>query len=129
MFIQRSKTTRIFVLLIFALVLAAATYGFAEANVVNSGNVMNLGEGTGTISGYAVTVAYDVDLANPSQVDAIDLTLDKDATTVQISLDSGATWINCTGATTSWTCTTTVNVTAATSLMVFASDQTVTIVP
>ena len=129
MFIQRSKSTRIFVLLIFALVLAAATYGFAEANVVNSGNVMNLGEGTGTISGYAVTVAYDVDLANPSQVDAIDLTLDNDATTVQISLDSGATWINCTGATTSWTCTTTVNVTAATSLMVFASDQTVTIVP
>jgi len=129
MFLLKSKRSRIMVLFVFALVLAAATYGFAEANTVNGGTAMNLGEGTGTISGYAVTVSYTVDLANPSTVDEVGLTLDKSATDVQISLDSGVNWIDCAGAGVNWTCTTSVNVSAAQSLMVFASDQNPTFVP
>lgn len=126
MFLLRSKTTRIFVLLAFVLILAAATYGFADANTFTGGSAMNLGEGSATIAGYQVTVAYNLNSSNPRGVDAIDLTLDKDATMVQISIDGGTNWITCTGAAKSWSCTTTgLTVFAHNSLKVFASDQTI----
>jgi len=129
MFSLRSKSIRIFALLIFALVLAAATYGFAAANTFNGvvgSSVGRLGEGSGTIAGYDVTsVSFTLNSANPHQITAVSFTLDNAASTVQASLD-GATWETCSngGSGNNWTCTlsSAVNVSAATSLDVFASD-------
>lgn len=128
MFILKRKRSRLVFLLVLAVILAAATYGFAAANTVNGGTDMYLGEGSGTISGYSVTnISYTLDTNNPHQITAVGFDLDATATTVEISLDD-TNWETCSNSGgNAWTCTltTAVDVSAATSLDVFASDQTI----
>ena len=100
---------RILALLVLALVLGAATYGFAAGNTVASGVA---GEGSGGISGYAVTdVHYTLDNGDPTLFTnvSIDLGAAADANNVYagISLTGGApsSWVPCTlDAGTVWDC-------------------------
>ncbi|MBC8503992.1 MAG: hypothetical protein ISR58_17365 [Anaerolineales bacterium] len=121
----RSKSMRVLVLLVFAIILAAATYGFAAANTFSGGSTVGrMGEGSGAISGYDVTsVSFTLNSANPHQITAVALVLDNSATGVQVSLD-GATWDTCSGSGVNWSCTlgSAVNVSAANSLDVYATD-------
>ncbi len=64
---------RILALLVLAVVLSAATYGFAAANNVPVGKI---GEGSGTISGYTVSsIQYYLKSSDPTEFDHVDLVL------------------------------------------------------
>ncbi len=123
----RSKSIRLLVILVFAIILAAAVYGFADANTFSGGaTIGRLGEGSGSLSGYDVTgVQFKLDTNNPHQITEVKFTLNNNATEAQVSLD-GSTWETCAGGPTDWTCTlgTAVSVSAVTSMDVFATDQT-----
>jgi hypothetical protein len=91
------------------LILAVVAFGYAAANIVPESGA---GDGTGTVSGYTITnIDYTLLTSDPSKVQL--LTLDVaatagagDATDVRITVDSGTTWITCTGpAVNTWTCT------------------------
>lgn len=127
--------SRIVVLVMLALVLGAAVYGFAAANTVPDNNA---GEGDGTISGYTVAnIDYTLNASDPtafSQV-AFDLTLagggNAPATTeVHVGIGDGTTtyWTTCTataGTLPNWTCnlsSSTVGVRAAIELHVAAAQ-------
>ena len=90
------------------LTLGIVAYGYAAANVVPESGA---GDGTGTVSGYTVSnINYTLLETNPTKVASV--ALDVAATSgagvpnkVQISVDSGTTWVTCTGpATNTWTC-------------------------
>jgi hypothetical protein len=66
---------RLMVVVAFALVLSIMVtgYAFAAANTVDATNV---GEGTGVISGYAITnVHYVLNTTTPSNVDSVSFTI------------------------------------------------------
>jgi hypothetical protein len=101
---------RILALLILILVLGAATYGFAAGNTVASGVA---GEGSGGISGYAVTgVHYTLDSTTPTLFTSVEIDLGAAAATnnvyAGVSLSGGtpASWVTCTysGSGTVWNC-------------------------
>ena len=101
---------RILALLIMILILGAATYGFAAGNTVTSGVA---GEGSGTISGYAVDgVHYTLDNLNPTLFTSVEIDLNAAATAnnvyagVSASGGSPASWVTCTfsGVGTVWNC-------------------------
>jgi len=112
---------RIVALLALAVILSAATYGFAAANSVPAGVA---GEGSGVISGYTVSnVQYYLDSSDPTQFDHVTFTLDANASDVYAGLGAGATiyWTSCSGGPTSFTCDltgSTVSVAAADALHV-----------
>jgi len=112
---------RILALLALAVILSAATYGFAAANDVPDGVA---GEGQGTISGYTVSsVNYFLDSGDPTQFDHVTFTLDANASDVYAGIGAGATiyWTSCTGGPTSFSCDltlSTVSVAAADALHV-----------
>jgi len=112
---------RILALLALAVILSAATYGFAAANDVPDGVA---GEGQGTISGYTVSnVNYFLDSNDPTQFDHVTFTLDANASDVYAGIGGGATiyWTSCTGGPTSFSCDltlSTVSVAAADALHV-----------
>jgi hypothetical protein len=90
------------------LTLGIVAYGYAAANVVPESGA---GDGTGTVSGYTVSnINYTLLETDPTKVASV--ALDVAATSgagapneVQISVDSGTTWVACTGpATNTWTC-------------------------
>jgi hypothetical protein len=119
---------RILALLVLALILAAATYGFAAGNTVASGVA---GEGTGDISGYAVTnVHYTLNSSDPTRFTNVRIDLGAAAATgnvyVGVSLDGGvpASWVTCTqvGATTEWDCPLSGDVDTAEDLHVAAAQ-------
>jgi hypothetical protein len=122
MFSLRKKSLRILVLAMLVFVIAVATYGFANANTIVGGTIY-MGEGAGTISGYDVTVDYTVNLANPSVITAVDLTLNQNAAEASISFNSGGSWTACTGTapTTTWTCSPSAQVDTANSITVYAA--------
>ena len=66
----RKKSLRILVLAMLIFIIAVATYGFAAANTIEGGATMYMGEGSGTVAGFAVAVDFTVDLANPSTISA-----------------------------------------------------------
>jgi hypothetical protein len=91
------------------LVLAVIAFGYAAANVVPESGA---GEGVGTVSGYTISnIAYTLLTTDPTKVSSV--AFDAAATsgaeapsTVKVSVDSGSTWIACTGpVTNTWTCT------------------------
>lgn len=82
-------------LVILMLVLATATYGFANTNTVPAGQA---GEGSGAISGYIVSnVVYTLDAADPTAFDSVAFDLDAAASDVYAGLDdgSGIDWVSC----------------------------------
>ena len=72
---------RILALLILVLVLGAATYGFAAGNTINDAGLV--GEGSGIVSGYTVTlVVYTLDSNDPTNFDTVTFTLNAAASDV-----------------------------------------------
>ena len=118
--------SRLLILVALAVVLSAATYGFAAANTVPDGVA---GEGFGAISGYEVlSVVYTLDSGDPTQFASVILTLDANATDVYAGLGNGLGtiyWTSCGGGPTVFTCglgSSTVNVHDAVELHVSAAQ-------
>lgn len=113
------KSIRVLFVVAIMFVLAGATYAFAAANTVPDSFA---GDGSGTVSGYAVSNIHYVLAANPVNIASVTFTLDSAATDVRISFD-GTTFHSCTvtgGTSCSCTVTGTVSVLSATSLRVIA---------
>jgi hypothetical protein len=85
---------------------AGGSYAFTASNTVPS---TQAGQGTGTVSGYAVTaVGYTLNASNPSNVDAVTFTINPTtATTVKAQLVAAGTWYACTNTAGSVSCNTT----------------------
>ncbi len=99
-----SKRFRILALLVLAVVMSAATYGFAAANTVPDSVA---GEASGEISGYTVSnVVYALDSTDPTQFDYVTFTLNANASDVYAGIGNGATiyWTSCTGGPTDFSC-------------------------
>ena len=112
---------RILALLVLAVILSAATYGFAAANNVPAGVA---GEGSGAISGYTVSsVNYFLKSSDPTEFDHVTFTLDANASDVYAGIGNGTIiyWTSCTGGPTDFSCdlsAATVGVAGATTLHV-----------
>ena len=79
---------RILALLVMAIILGAATYGFAADNTV-AANVA--GEGFGAVSGYDVTsVIYTIDSGDPTTFSNVRFTFDASATTTNVFAGTSA---------------------------------------
>ena len=86
---------------ILAAAAAVGAYAFTASNTITDAG--NAGIGQQTISGYAVTnVAYVLDTNDPSKWSAINFTLDRQATQVQVKFDDSqgqlttSGWVDCT---------------------------------
>ncbi|HET7009296.1 MAG TPA: hypothetical protein VFI11_00850 [Anaerolineales bacterium] len=108
--------------LILALILSAAVYGFAAANVVPD---TYAGDGNGAILGYTVSnVVYTLDgNGDPSDIDEVSFTLDAAASEAFVSFDGGTTWTTCVPAGMNVTCSgLSQSVLAAANLRIVAAD-------
>ena len=114
------RSSKFFIVLL-VLVFATAAFAFAATNTVPA---TYAGEGAEDISGYTITVVdYNLNAANPSSIDSVDITLNAAATTVKIGLVNGGTIYDCSGAGTNWNCVTAgATVSAANRLRVIATD-------
>lgn len=99
---------RILALLVLAVVLSAATYGFAAANTIDA---TVAGEGEAAISGYdATNIVYTLDVSDPTLFASVSFDLDASATDVYVGLGDGAVpedidWYSCpAGPASSFTC-------------------------
>jgi hypothetical protein len=81
-------------LVLLALILAAAVYGFAAANTVPN---TYAGDGSGTILGYTVSsIVYTLNSdGNPGDIDSVAFTLSAAAGQAYVSFDGGTTWNSC----------------------------------
>jgi hypothetical protein len=87
------RFSKVALVVLISLVLAAATFAYAAANTVPASNA---GDGSGTVSGYTVTnVHYTLDPTNPANISNVAFTLNSAATSAQITLD-GTHWFACT---------------------------------
>jgi len=110
------KSSRVLLVTLLLFVLAGSSYAFAAGN---TGLDSFAGDGTGDISGYAVSnLQYTTSAGN---VTAVSFSLDNPARVVQASINGG-TLNACSLATTTWTCnfSSPVTILAATSLRVVA---------
>jgi hypothetical protein len=107
------RTKRFALAALVAGIVASSAYAFTASNTVPG---TNSGSGQGTISGYTATsVAYQLNAANPQNIDSVTFTLDKAATTVKVQLVGAGAWYSCAVVTgNNWSCTTT-GATAATA--------------
>lgn len=116
-----TKKMRVAYAVVFALILAALTFAYANANTVPASYA---GDGTGSISGYTVSnVHYVLDNTNPANIAQVTFTLNAPASDVRIQLD-GSTWVTCSVASgTNVTCNVSgVTVLAAMNLRVVAAQ-------
>jgi hypothetical protein len=124
-----TRNRKISYLAIFALVLilAAATYAFADANIVPASKA---GDGSGGITGYTVSAIHYNLNATPTTIDSVTFTLNSapiTGSTIKIKLiAAGSTWFTCTNAGTAVTCnngsTLSAPVSTADSLEVVVAD-------
>lgn len=118
------RNFKVIMIVLVVVVLAGSAYAFADANTVPT---TKAGSGAGAISGYTVSsVTYTLNSSDPSQLDAVNFTLDAAATTVKIKLvAAGSTWYSCTNSLNNdWTCDTTgASVEAMDELTVVASGS------
>jgi hypothetical protein len=120
------RSSKFFIVLL-VLIFAMAAFAFAASNTVPG---TRAGDGAGTISGYTVSaIDYNLSPANPANIATVTFTLNAAASTVKISLVSGAspTFYDCATTNaptnTAWSCTTTgATVLAADELRVIATD-------
>ena len=90
------------------IIIAAAQAMTASNTVVDT----KAGDGTGTITGYAVSsVSYTLNATDPGKIDAVAFSLDATpaaGATIKIKLvSSGSSWYTCSNTGTAVTCTTT----------------------
>jgi len=106
---QKRTKLSILGLISLSLVIAAATYGFAEASTLPSAGI--LGVDYGVRSDYQVSrISYTLDVDNPSLFTAVDFDTDQSGVSilagVSISEKGSVVWADeCEKAGTSWTCT------------------------
>ena len=101
MSIHRVLSIRGVALVLGALMISVAAYGFAASNVVPE---TGAGDGSDTISGYtisAVTYALEDGDTDPSTIDKVSFSLDDIGTAglpadVQVQLVTAGTWFDCT---------------------------------
>jgi hypothetical protein len=88
------------------IVVAGGSYAFTASNTVPA---TQAGQGTGTVSGYAVTsVGYTLNSANPANIDAVTFTINPaTATTVKAQLVAAGSWYSCTNTSGAVSCATT----------------------
>jgi len=121
------RNSRIFILVLLALVMAASTYAFAAANTVPTSSA---GDGQGAISGYTISnIHYTLDAANPALLSSVAFTVTPAAgasapATVTVQFAAGGAWSTCTNtAGTSWSCPVTgITALAAENLRVVAAQ-------
>jgi len=91
---HRALRLRTLGVVILTLILSAAVYGFAAANIVPD---TYAGDGDGDILGYTVSnVAYNLMVdGDPSDIDTVTFTLSAAAGQAYISFDGGANWTTC----------------------------------
>jgi hypothetical protein len=91
------KKASLIVVIVLALILSVTTYAFAAANTVPA---TNAGDGSATISGYAITgVTYTVTndtITGMSFTVTPLVTATNYAKSVSVRLTSGGTWYSCT---------------------------------
>ena len=90
-----SRRHRLLVVFAVAVVLGAGTYAFTATNTVPA---TNAGSGSGVISGYTITnVQYQLEAANPANIDSMTFTLSANASVAKAKVDStSSTYTNCT---------------------------------
>jgi hypothetical protein len=115
---------RSFGMLVLVLILAAAIYGFADANTVPASYA---GDGQNTISGYTVTnLSYSIyGDTDPTDIDGLSFNLSANAGQVYVSFDGGTNWVDCSPGTpsTSISCSgLSQTVLGATQLRIIAAD-------
>jgi hypothetical protein len=123
---NRKRLGRRAIIAISALVavLSVSGYAYTASNTVPN---ETLGQGTNVISGYTVSaVAYNLNAANPSNLDSVSFTINPTAaTSVKIQLAAAGTWYSCTNTAGAVSCATTspqATAAAATALNVVASQ-------
>jgi hypothetical protein len=102
--IDRRRRRRMIIVLVAAAALALATYAFTATNTVPA---TKAGDGSGLITGYTVlNVAYQLDGADPANIESVSFDLDAVAGTVKAKLVAGnPVFTDCTNAGgNSWTC-------------------------
>ena len=117
---------RFFAALLPVLAMSAVAFAFAAANTVPESGA---GDGSATISGYAVTnVSYTLNATNPANIDSVAFEVNPIAgasapTTVKARLVTDGTWYACSGGPVNWTCNVTgVTALAANNLQVVAAQ-------
>ena len=113
---------RSFAMIILALIIAAAVYGFAAANTVDPSYV---GDGNTDISGFSITnISYDLNNSTPTQVDSVSFTISPDPVEYFVSLDGGTSWLStCSFSSPTVTCTLSgITALGATNLRVVAAQ-------
>lgn len=115
------RSSKLFVVVLVVLVFATAAFAFAASNTVPASYA---GDGVSTTSGYTVTnVVYTLNTTTPTNIDSVKFDLNASAATAKIQLVASGAYYNCTGASNTWTCTTTgATVSSATQLRVIASQ-------
>ena len=106
---QKHTRYRILSLVSLSLLIAAATYGFAEANTI-SGEI-GMGAGYGVKSSYEVSrVSYTLDVEDPTTFTAVDFVLEGEGSAIVVGVSASEkgeiTWADdCEKIGTQWTCT------------------------
>jgi len=105
MYVLRSGVVRLGAVLLLAVAVMAAAYGFAATNTVPD---TRAGDGAGNINGYIVSnVTYTLNASNPQQLDRVEFDLNAAAGTVKVRLQTTGSWYNCTNtAGNHWSCNT-----------------------
>jgi len=107
---KKQKRTKLSILglISVSLVIAAATYGFAEASTIPSAGILSVDYGVK--SDFQVSrISYTLDVDNPSTFTAVDFDLDQSGVSimagVSIKEKGKVVWADeCEKAGTSWTC-------------------------
>ena len=106
---QKRTKLSILGLVSLSLIIAAVSYGFAEANTVPSAGL--LGVGYGVKSAYQVSrISYTLDVDNPTSFTAVDFNLDQSGVSVlagvSVTEKGQVVWADqCEKSGAGWTCT------------------------
>jgi len=105
---QKRTNYRVLSLVSLSLLIAAATYGFAEANTLSG--VSGMGAGYGVKSTYEVSrVSYTLDLEDPGTFIAVDFTLEEEISAIFVGVSGSEKgeiiWADdCVNIGTQWAC-------------------------
>lgn len=106
---QKRTQTRVLSLVSLSLLIAAATYGFAQASTITGESVM--GAGFGVKSSYEVSkVSYTLDVESPNSFTAVDFVLEGEGSAIVVGVSATEkgqiTWADdCEKTGAQWTCT------------------------
>ena len=90
---SRKRGRRFLGTMLLTLLFAVSAYAFTAQNTVDASNA---GDGSGEITGYAVSnVAYTLDAADPTMIEKVAFTLDAAATSVKASVTGAAPFESC----------------------------------